>query len=102
MTPAAAVQSASTTGSLRREVAKIKASTASGPRSVIVVTWDEQGDATPNNARVGSLWIGPHVKAGTYRGDWSHASLLATIERAYGLPLLADARKATTINQIWK
>ena len=46
-----------------REVAKIKASPAYGPRSVIVVTWDEQGDATPHNARVGSLWIGPHVKA---------------------------------------
>jgi hypothetical protein len=87
---------------VRREVAKIKASPAYGPRSVIVVTWDEQGDATPHNARVGSLWIGPHVKAGTYRGDWSHASLLGTIERAYGLPLLADARKAAPINQIWK
>jgi hypothetical protein len=86
---------------LKREVPKIIASPAWNSQSVIDVTWDEQGDATPHNRRVGSIWYGAHVKPGTYRGHWTHASLLRTVEDEFGVAHLHGARTATPIN-IWR
>lgn len=87
---------------LHREIPRIMASPAWNRRSVINVTWDEQGDATPHDRRVGSVWIGPRVKPGDYRGRWSHASLLRTVEDAFGLRHLAGARRAAPIRSIWR
>ena len=87
---------------LRREVPKIMASPAWNRRSLINVTWDEQGDATPRDRRVGSVWIGTHVRPGDYRGRWNHASLLRTVEDAFGLPRLAQARTASPVSAIWR
>jgi len=87
---------------LRREIPKIMASPAWNRSSVINVTWDEQGDATPHDRRVGSVWIGAHVRPGDYRGRWNHASLLRTVEDAFGLPRLAGARTADPISAIWR
>lgn len=87
---------------LRREIPRILASPAWNRRSVINVTWDEQGDATPRDRRVGSVWIGAHVKPGDYGGTWSHASLLRTVEDAFGLPHLAHARTAHPVSGIWR
>jgi hypothetical protein len=87
---------------LRREIPKIMASPAWDGRSLIDVTWDEQGDATPRDRRVGSVWIGGQVKPGDYRGRWNQASLLRTVEDAFGLPHLAHARTAHPISNIWR
>lgn len=85
---------------VKHEVKKIIASPAWNSRSVINVTWDEQGDATPHDLRVGSLWYGKQVKPGVYHGSWSHASLLRTVEDEFGVAHLHDARTASPIN-VW-
>lgn len=87
---------------LRREIPRIEASPAWNRHSVIDVTWDEQGDATPHDLRVGSVWIGDQVKPGDYAGHWTHASLLRTVEDAFGLRHLAGARTAAAIRSIWR
>ncbi len=87
---------------VRREVKLITASPAYGPRSVIVVTYDEESSTVPHSTEVASLWLSPLVRPGVYRGDWTHASLLGTLERAFRLPLLAHARRAHLIHRIWR
>jgi len=87
---------------VQREVAKILASPAWNSRSVIDITWDEQGDGTPHNRQVGSIWYGAQVKPGVYHGSWNHASLLRTIEDAFGLPHLRGAKTAKSTAAIWR
>ncbi len=53
---------------LRREAPKIEASPAFGANGLILITYDEWGDATPDNHRVAFLAIGPQVRTGVYRG----------------------------------
>jgi hypothetical protein len=86
---------------LRREVPKILASPAWDSRSVIDITWDEQGDATPHDLQVGNIWYGSRVRPGTYRGSWTHASLLRAVESEFGLRHLHAARTASPI-KVWK
>ena len=87
---------------VKREVAHIRRSPAWDPSSLIVVTWDEQGDATPRNRQVGSIWHGGQVSPGVAHGRWTHASLLRTLEDAFGLPRLADAQHDQVIGTIWR
>ena len=87
---------------VKREVAKILGSPAWNATSVINVTWDEQGDATPHDLRVASIWYGAHVKPGVYRGNWTHATLLRTIEDEFALPHLHDAETAQGLSAIWR
>jgi hypothetical protein len=89
---------------LRREVPKIEASPAFGSDGLILITYDEWGDATPHNHRVAFVAIGPHVGPGVYRGGpFSHYSLLRTLEDGFGIPdHLRGAARARPISQIWK
>jgi phosphatidylinositol-3-phosphatase len=87
---------------VKREIAMITASPAWNSHSVINVTWDEQGDSSPHDLRVGSIWFGHHVKPGTYKGHWTHASLLRTVEDAFALNHLHDAKHESVIGTIWK
>jgi hypothetical protein len=87
---------------VKREVAKITASSAWDSRSVINVTWDEQGDATPHDRRIGSIWFGKQVTPGVYRGRWTHASLLRTVEDQFGLAHLHDAKTVAGLGAIWR
>jgi hypothetical protein len=87
---------------VKQEVAKITASPSWNSQSVINITWDEQGDATPSNLQVGSIWFGDQVKPGAYHGSWTHASLLRTIEDAFKLARLHDAKNDHVINSIWR
>ena len=88
---------------MRREIPKIMASPAWNLESVINVTWDEQGDATPHEpAGRQRVVSAAHVKPGDYRGHWTHASLLRTVEDAFGLPHLAHARTAHPVSAIWR
>lgn len=86
---------------LAREVPEIQASPAYGPNSLIVIVWDEQGDVTPHDPTVGSVWLGPLVRPGVYPGSWTHASLLRTLEDGFRLPHLAQARTAPLV-PIWR
>jgi hypothetical protein len=85
---------------LKREVPKILASPAWNASSVINITWDEQGDATPHNRQVGSVWLGGHVKPGVYHGRWTHATLLRTVEDTFGLAHLHDAKRVNGLRAI--
>ena len=86
---------------LAREIPKIEASPSFDTHSAIVITWDEQGDGTPHDNRVGSVWLGPLVRPGTYKGTWSHASMLRTIEDGFSMGHVAHARTANPIDTIW-
>jgi hypothetical protein len=87
---------------VQREVSKIEASPAWDSRSVIDITWDEQGDGTPHDRSVGSVWVGPQVKPGVYSGHWSHDSLLRTLEDQFGLAHIHRAQTAPVIGTIWR
>jgi hypothetical protein len=89
---------------LRREVPKIEASPAFGPDGLIVITYDEWGDATPKNHRVAFAALGPQVRPGIYRGGpFSHYSLLRTLEDGFGVRQhLRRAAQARPVSQIWK
>lgn len=87
---------------VKREVAKITASPAWDSTSVINVTWDEQGDGSPHDYQVGSIWYGDQVKPGVYHGRWTHASLLRTVEDAFGLAHLHAAKRDAVIGKIWR
>lgn len=76
-------------------VGSVVRSTAWRSGGVMFVTWDESESGGPMGGRVLSLVIAPEVARGravsTY---YTHYSLLATVEDAFGLPLLGQARRA--------
>lgn len=86
-----------------REVPKIEASPAFGPRSVIVITWDEGADPPHAPTHVLTVVTGPLVKPGTTSAtSYTHPSLLRTLEDGFGLPVLAGARKVRAFGGIWR
>jgi phosphatidylinositol-3-phosphatase len=88
---------------LVHEVPQILASPAFGSDGLILITYDEWSDSTVNNKRVAFVALGPLVTPGsTSTADYSHYSLLRTLEEGYGLrPYLGGADKATAITGIW-
>jgi hypothetical protein len=89
---------------LRREVPKIEASPAFGSDGLILITYDEWGDATPHNHHVALVAVGRQVRPGVYRrGRFNHYSLLRTLEDGFGIAHhLRHAARAQPISQIWK
>jgi hypothetical protein len=87
---------------VKHEVTRIVASPAWSSTSVINVTWDEQGDATPHDLKVGSIWYGAQVAPGVYHGHWTHATLLRTVEDEFGVGHLHDAKTVNGLSSIWK
>jgi phosphatidylinositol-3-phosphatase len=78
---------------------------ALGPMDVLFIVWDEQTGST-GGASTPMLLIptGPLVKAGTVsKQAYTHESLLATFEDAFGVPRLANAAQVPSpINDVWK
>ncbi len=102
-------------------VPRIMASPAYRRGGLIVITFDESGDDRqaaaccgerlsvgyqdpshpdanepglfgPGGGRVGAVALSPFIKPGTRsNADYNHYSLLKTVERIFGLPLLGDA-----------
>ncbi len=77
---------------------------------VLFVTWDESASSdaavvAPNRivsccggGQIATFVIAPNVRRGLRVGTaYTHYSLLATIEDAFGLPLLENARRATPL-----
>lgn len=70
-------------------------------RSLLAITWDEDDGATNSN-HVAMLFVGAGVKAG-YKSsvDYTHYSLLKTVETAWGLPALtANDRAASPMTDL--
>ncbi len=67
--------------------------------SLLIVTFDED-DGTPGN-HIYTLLCGARVRTGRDSGRYVLASLLAGIERWYGLPLLGSAGSAPVITGAW-
>jgi len=104
-------------------VPRITASPAYRQGGLILITFDESGDDTnakaccgekdslgytdpshpnvnepglygPGGGRVGAVALSPFIKPGTRTGvDYNHYSLLKTVEKIFGLPLLGDAKQ---------
>jgi phosphatidylinositol-3-phosphatase len=55
---------------------------------------NEPGLYGPGGGRVGAVALSPFIKPGTKSSvDYNHYSLLKTVERIFGLPLLGDAKQ---------
>jgi acid phosphatase len=67
--------------------------------SLLIVTWDED-DYTENN-QIPTIIVGQGVKAGKYSENINHYSLLATLEKMYGLTPVGASASATPITDIW-
>jgi hypothetical protein len=66
--------------------------------AVVIVTFDEGSTDTNGGGRVLAVEAGPEVPAGARDGTfYTHYGLLAGIEQYFGLPLLANARRATPL-----
>ncbi|MEA2555959.1 MAG: phosphatidylinositol-3-phosphatase [Actinomycetota bacterium] len=90
---------------VRREAPKILSSPAFGSRSVLIVTYDE-GEASgyPNRRNVAMAVMGPLVQTGRYSdgANWTHYSLLRTLEDGFRLGWLGAARDARPLGVIWR
>jgi hypothetical protein len=91
---------------LRQEVPLIQ---NADPDALILVTFDEgTSNKGPSYSKqfagggnVVFLALGPTVQAGTYDAPSNHYGLLRTLETGYGVPPLAGAQTASTIDEIW-
>lgn len=72
---------------------------AKSNNSLLVVTWDEDNDASGNH--IPTIFYGAHVAAGAYAETINHYSVLRTLEALYGLPFAGSSSTATTISDIW-
>jgi phosphatidylinositol-3-phosphatase len=87
---------------LAREIPKIMSSPAFGTDGLIVITWDEGGDPPNDPGHVLTALIGPGVRPGVYSGAYNHYSLARLLEDGYGLPRLANAKRARAISGVWR
>lgn len=72
-------------------------------RSALFVTWDESESGGPMGGQVLTLVISPLVRRGLKVGVYyTHYSLLATIEDAFDLPLLLNARHARPMTAFFR
>jgi acid phosphatase len=60
--------------------------------SLLIVTWDEDEGTTDNH--VATIAVGAGVAAGTWAYRANHYTLLAVLERTFGLPLVGGAAHA--------
>jgi acid phosphatase len=72
---------------------------AKSNNSLLVVTWDEDNDASGNH--IATVFYGAHVATGMYSETINHYSVLRTLEALYGLPFAGNSSSATTISDIW-
>ncbi len=69
-----------------------------GPHGLLVVSFDEGSSAAGGGGRVMTVVVGPDVPRGIQLdGPYDHYSLLAAVERHFGLPRLRRARQARAL-----
>ena len=84
---------------LKAFVPKITSSPAFA-NSLLIITWDEgaESDKAGGGGHIATIFASPGMKPGSkFTGAATHYSILRTIELAWGLPLLGDAAKASSI-----
>jgi acid phosphatase len=67
--------------------------------SLLIVTWDED-DYTEGN-QIPTIFVGQNVVTGHYTQNVNHYSVLATLEKMYGLGLVGSSASATPITSIF-
>jgi len=73
---------------------------ALGPRGVLILTWDEDDDASDNH--ILTVFAGETVKAGySYTQTVNQHNIVCTICEALGLPPMGAAASAAPITGIW-
>jgi phosphatidylinositol-3-phosphatase len=73
---------------------------AVGSRGVVILTWDEDDDASGN--RILTVFAGATVKTGfSHTAYVNHYGVLHTICDALGLPPIGAAASATPVDDIW-
>ena len=66
--------------------------------SVLFITWDEGDTNTKGGGHIATIVVSPGMTPGArFDGPATHYSILRTIELAWGMPLLGEASKASTI-----
>ena len=73
--------------------------------TLVILTWDESDKRAgrPDTNRIPTIFVGSMVKQGQDAEPITHYSVLATIERLYGLPAMTENDKAAqTIAGCWK
>jgi hypothetical protein len=97
---------------LQREVPQILRSPAFGTNGVLIITFDEADTNSPNRAlkfdnggEVAFALVSPLANPGLYGSQWSHYSLLRTLQDGLGTSgqgYLGRASGSPSINSIWK
>jgi hypothetical protein len=82
---------------LKEFVPQITASPAFAD-SVLFITWDEGTSNLNGGGHIATIVLSPNMTPGSrFDGAATHYSILRTIELAWGMPLLGEAQKASTI-----
>jgi phosphatidylinositol-3-phosphatase len=85
---------------LRQEVQQIKASQAFNSNGVLFITWDEDDGSADN--RVLTLVVAAGMSHRTSQKEYTHYSLLATIEDLLGVSRLGNAANAMPMDDLIK
>ena len=72
---------------------------AASHNSLLILTWDEDDSSQSN--QVPTLFVGSHVKPGSYDETINHYTVLATLEAMYGLDAIGGAAGKTVITDVW-
>lgn len=67
--------------------------------SLLIVTFDEDSGTSVN--QIFTVFVGQHVKVGTFSESVNHYSVLRTLEDAYGLAAIGGAASKSPITDIW-
>jgi acid phosphatase len=66
--------------------------------SVLFITWDEGSSSLNGGGHIATIVASPNMTPGSrFEGPATHYSMLRTIELAWGMPLLGEAQKASTL-----
>lgn len=73
---------------------------AKANNSLFILTWDEDDGSQSN--QIPTLFVGAHVKTGSYSETINHYSVLRTIEDSYGLMPTGNAAGTAAITDVWQ
>jgi acid phosphatase len=68
--------------------------------SLFILTFDEDNDISSNH--IVTIFTGQMVQSGQYATKITHYSVLHTIEKMYGLPVIGDSTANAPITNSWK
>jgi acid phosphatase len=68
--------------------------------SLLIVTWDEDDDASGNH--IPTIFVGQSVKPGQYNESINHYTVLRTIEAMYGLSPINNSGTVNPITDVWQ